>query len=177
MLILHTNADTPQQNLDLFGIDLKFSPGSFQGIYTTAGPPRAGFAIIDFVNNGVVGIDQYFYSSHASAGSYSADGSIFGVGMESCVGDFCQAGVGGTGIVLAFTLGVPFDLAYSFSGGANGDLFNPSVQGDAYFQVRFVEANGQTPVDSSRIPEPSTVSLLAAGVLLLAFRRGRSVLF
>ena len=76
--------------------------------------------------------------------------------------------------MLAFNLGAPFDLIYSFSGGANGDLFNPPLQGDAFLQVRFVEADGQTPVDPSRIPERSTASLLAAGVLLLTFRRRRS---
>jgi hypothetical protein len=72
-----------------------------------------------------------------------------------------------------FTLGQAFQLSYSGTVGA-GSGTHPGLDSSAgadanvQFQFRFVEADGVTPVAVEGVPEPGTLALFGAALVLLA---------
>ena len=129
----------------------------------TAGPIRSGLA-------------SYFLTAQGD----NTNGFTNSSGVQLGILDTCQQSLRGPtcfrpGILVPFTLGVPFNLglqaqaagSFRFSGSANS-------MGTSNLSLQLFEANGTTPVNIQLVPEPSQFGPMAAvmaGALFVGWRR------
>ncbi len=157
---------------------------SYSENFTTAGPLRSGFMLVQLVNRNLTAGDNSIgegnFSMSLIPNNFAPQGANVGCGMDvaqmECYSssDYLRhfSDLGGFSVELgrAFTLG----FNGSLSGMAGQFMGNGSSTLDLDYQFRFLESDGATPVQVfSAAPEPGTWQLLLTTSAGIATARKR----